>query len=815
MEEDILFNIVDSSEIKTSNKVAKKRLTKEEYKSLKKTKKNSFIQNNSNNSYYNNETKEKIEKSDKKEKSNFLTHEVNKDEIEHNKSFLNKKRDNNFQKSHKFNKENNDNSNFNQDSHSLNKNKNEENKYSKEKKFEKTKNFNNRSNSKDVRINHSYNNKIDLIEKEKENVIDIINVEQSDDRIAYSAKSFEDLNLNKHLTKELSKHNYLQLTKIQKQAIPIMIEHKNVVVKSETGTGKTLAYLVPLYEQLLKLNEITPISRKDGIYCIIFAPTHELCLQIETTINKISNCCIRIISGTLIGGQKIDVEKVKLRKGVNIIVCTPGRLLYHLKNTKSMNFNKLQTLIFDEADVLLDMGFEKDVKECLKMIVEKNNIEFKDIESFKKYKIHLISATIDNKIRTLIQFLMKGFKSVGFKQEKKENKQLGDKKDENNLDLDKEKMDDNEDIQTIPSNIKQYYSLVYDEFRLIHLICFLYLMKNKKIIIFINNCESVDFHLDLFSKIKLNGYKLFPNEEFELLKLHGKIKHEERVEVFKKYNKIKHTDKSSILFATDVIARGLDFPNVDWIVHYDVNPNYKDYINRTGRTARLTSSGNSLIFLMKHEENLLTTCFKSFSLDLYESHHMLLNFQSNFNKSAEKDKQLSTSPMNWEAEIDINEIYRKKYSFVVHPLIFEIKEYLYTSDDKKNKNDDIEDEIKTKVNYNSVINKITKNDKDDEKKRTENFYRPMKSETVNFAKRAYKCTLRAYTTNRKYAPDIFNLNALHLTRFARAFGLYKESLKYKFENEQYRVDQKEESNKTKSQKKIVKSFKKMEISEFM
>lgn len=569
----------------------------------------------------------------------------------------------------------------------------------------------------------------------------------------FSIKLFSELNLNQYLLKQLIKNNYEQLTKIQKQAIPILLEHKNVLIKSETGTGKTLAYVIPLYEHLIKTNLIKKIDRKDGVYCVIFAPTHELCIQIENCLNKLNSCCIGIVHGTLIGGQKIDIEKLKIRKGLNIIICTPGRLLYHLKNSSNLIFNNLSHIIFDEADVLLEMGYEKDIKESLKIICEKANpnSSYIDVDSFKKYKIFLISATIDMKIRSIINFLMKGFKSVGFKCEKKDNKENNDNEE------------NEETVEETPINLRQFFCKVYDEFRLIHLICFLYSQRTSKTIIFFNNCDSVDFHVNIIENLKFNNEILLKNIKF--VRIHGKMKHEERLKVFKEFN---NTSNNIILLSTDIIARGLDFPNVEWIIHYDINPNKKDYLNRMGRTARMTNSGNSLLFLMEHELKLLDTNLKSFKMESIESESILIRFIKEYNTTLKENEKLPTNSMDWKGEIDVNEEYRKKYSFIIFPFINTIKEYLHSEES-----------------------------------------------LVGNSRKAFKCSLRAYTTYRKYAPEIFNLNTLHLTRYARAFGLYKESLKYKMDDQEYRVDQRSEKNKTKSEKKFFKAQKNMEISEFM
>jgi len=578
----------------------------------------------------------------------------------------------------------------------------------------------------------------------------------------FSVKNFEDLDINTYLKKTLAKNNYTQMTKIQKQTIPILLEHKNVIVKSETGSGKTLAYVIPLFEHLIKINEISKIDRKEGVYSVIFAPTHELCMQIEETFNKLKSACIHAVYGTLMGGQKIDREKQKLRKGLNIIVCTPGRLLYHLKNTKNLKFDKLKFLIFDEADRLLDMGFEKDIKECLKTIVGKchhdstsdssteNGLSH---ENFKKFRIFLISATIDNKIRNLVNFLMKGFKSVGFTL----------------------KNEEDEAEYKSPSGLSQYYSVVYDEFRLINLIAFVKNNLGKKIMIFVSTCDLVNYLQNLFENIEIdseitenfssrphnllknkkdgtsshsnkrNRRGKFNSEHFEdesqvnqekvatlvnavrlintkIYPLHGKMNHQQRKEIFKDFNK----EGPGILIATDVASRGLDFPMVDWIIHYDINPDPKEYLNRMGRTARLDQTGNSIIFLMNHEKVLIETCFKNFKENMKEikSGNILLDFVNNLNRDiySNKSKKIELVPEPYNDEVDENEKFRKKYSFAVFPLQNAIKSFIFKSRDN-----------------------------------------------LLFARKAFKSSIRSYVTFNKHHKDVFVVKNLNLTRYVKIF----------------------------------------------
>ena len=614
----------------------------------------------------------------------------------------------------------------------------------------------------------------------------------------FSIKTFDDLKINPYLKRALNKNNYNTMTKIQKKAIPILLEHKNVIVKSETGSGKTLAYIIPLYQNLIEINEINKISRKDGIYSIIFSPTHELCLQIEKTFEKLKSCCINVVFGTMMGGQKIDTEKKKLRKGINIIITTPGRLLYHLRNSGNLNFDKLKTIIIDEADLMLDMGFEKDIKECFKLIIKKSDNEFfsdEDIELnpdlFKKFKIYLISATIDNRIRKMSSYFMKGFKAVGFEKEDDNNKKEENKGEKNIKQIDKvnDNEDNNNEEKTFINhnnylsslklqNITQYYSCIYDEYKLVHLLAFLYNNIQKKAIIFVSTCDLCEYLSKLISEIQIDlNYNPVINtiksskekskpkssEKYinlfsqKTYKLHGKMKHDERKIVFNEFN----LDNTGILIATDVASRGLDFQEVDWIIHYDINPDIKEYVNRIGRTARIDNIGNSILFLMKNEMKLLDTCYISVKNNLNEMKNsdILINFMNNINKNILEKKleeNFSENKTEIEDALDENEIYRKKYGNILNILIRSIKNFVFN--DKNN---------------------------------------------LILARKAFKSEVRAYVTFFKYGKDVFNVNMLNLTRISRSFGLYKESLSMKVGDDQVNVNYQTDRKEKFTQKKFL------------
>lgn len=158
-------------------------------------------------------------------------------------------------------------------------------------------------------------------------------------------------------------NGFEKLTKIQKESIPVILQSKNVIMKSETGSGKTLAYLVPLIEYLsyYSLNVEKIHREQSGTMAIIFAPTRELAVQIDIELKKLLKLFYYMVSSTLMGGESAQREKARLRKGCIILICTPGRLLYHLQHTQCLKLHNLQYLIFDEADRMLDMGFEREM----------------------------------------------------------------------------------------------------------------------------------------------------------------------------------------------------------------------------------------------------------------------------------------------------------------------------------------------------------------------------------------------------------------------------------------------------------------------
>ncbi len=138
------------------------------------------------------------------------------------------------------------------------------------------------------------------------------------------------------------------MTKIQKEAYQPILGKNHTLIKSQTGSGKTLAYLVPLLNRLMKKE--TRIKRKDGCHVLIITPTRELARQIYNILEKLTKACVYIVPGIIIGGEETKKEKSRIRKGMNIIVGTPGKIKYHLENSQNFKMDKLETMIYEEAD---------------------------------------------------------------------------------------------------------------------------------------------------------------------------------------------------------------------------------------------------------------------------------------------------------------------------------------------------------------------------------------------------------------------------------------------------------------------------------
>jgi ATP-dependent RNA helicase DDX31/DBP7 len=510
------------------------------------------------------------------------------------------------------------------------------------------------------------------------------------------SNSFTSLGIEPDLANLLEqKMNVSAPTNVQAKAIPILLGPSgktskpdvDVVVQAQTGSGKTLTYLLPIVNRLIaastsKRTESNAFGdRMIGTVAIILTPTRELAQQVLSVLTQLVNLprpkdenvkrTHWIVPGIVIGGDSKAKEKARLRKGVNILLSTPGRLLDHLENTKSFDVQNLKWLVLDEADRLLDLGFEETLKKIMTLIGERTknggspkykNMMAETVFWPKKRQTVLCSATLRDDVKELAGWSLENPTFVSGTEARRDASSI----------LKTDQHDEEMKFST-PNQLKQSYAIVPAKLRLITLLalirsCFYDKRQkkrlNSKVIVFFSCCDSVDYHYNLFANAgkpvvdedtdmededddeetkmmkdtlkKITGkeeskrihkqvtgrnknskkqgvegtQKKEPEEvsqistllnEKPVFRLHGDLNQQIRSKTFVEFSQA----KSGVLFCTDVAARGLDLPNVDRIIQYDVPTDLKDYVHRVGRTARLGKAGEATLFLLPSEMEYL------------------------------------------------------------------------------------------------------------------------------------------------------------------------------------------------------------------
>ncbi|KAM6243578.1 ATP-dependent DNA helicase DDX31 isoform 3-T3 [Porphyrio hochstetteri] len=410
----------------------------------------------------------------------------------------------------------------------------------------------------------------------------------------FTTDSFSQLDLHPHLIATINTVLKINsMTSVQKQTIPVLLQGKDVLVRSQTGSGKTLAYGIPLVQSLQGMK--SKIQRSDGPYALILVPTRELALQSFDTMQKLLKPFAWIVPGVLMGGEKRKSEKARLRKGINILISTPGRLVDHIKSTECIHFRRTQWLIIDEADRILDLGFEKDVAVILSAL----NAERETRQNV------LLSATLTEGVTRLADISLSDPISISIADEMQKGlKPASQTEGEPNSSSDCM----GQENFAVPEKLKQYVMMVPSKLRLVTLAAFILekckFEKHHKMIIFFSSCEQVEFHYELLLKVLSGGLEsqkpersCLSSAHLQFLRLHGNMEQDERTEVFQEFLK----SKTGILLCTDVAARGLDLPQVTWIVQYNAPASPAEYIHRIGRTARIGCHGNSLLVLAPSE----------------------------------------------------------------------------------------------------------------------------------------------------------------------------------------------------------------------
>ncbi|XP_014028466.1 ATP-dependent RNA helicase DDX18 isoform X2 [Salmo salar] len=353
--------------------------------------------------------------------------------------------------------------------------------------------------------------------------------------------------VSENTLKGVKEMGFDHMTEIQHKSIRPLLEGRDILAAAKTGSGKTLAFLIPSIELIYKLK----FMPRNGTGVVILSPTRELAMQTYGVMKELMTHHVHTF-GLIMGGSNRTAEAQRLANGVNILVATPGRLLDHLQNTAGFMYKNLQCLIIDEADRILEVGFEEELKQIIKLLP-------------KRRQTMLFSATQTRKVEDLARISLK-----------KEPLYVG--------------VDDNKDNATV-DGLEQGYVVCPSEKRFMLLFTFLKKNRKKKLMVFFSSCMSVKFHYELLNYIDL-----------PVMAIHGKQKQTKRTTTFFQFCNA----DSGILLCTDVAARGLDIPEVDWIVQYDPPDDPKEYIHRVGRTARgINGVGHALLILRPEELGFL------------------------------------------------------------------------------------------------------------------------------------------------------------------------------------------------------------------
>ncbi|XP_066509739.1 ATP-dependent DNA helicase DDX31-like [Hoplias malabaricus] len=418
----------------------------------------------------------------------------------------------------------------------------------------------------------------------------------------FTSNLFEELDLHPHLVATLNKVlNVTNMTSVQKETIPVLMSGKDAVVRSQTGSGKTLAYAIPLVQSLQAVQP--KIQRSDGPLAVVIVPTRELAQQSFQTFQRLLKPFTWIVPGVLMGGEKRKAEKARLRKGINILISTPGRLVDHIKNTLSIVFSAVQWLILDEADRTLDLGFEKDLTVILNALnaarTARQNV--------------LLSATLTEGLSRLASISMTDPEYIQVSEG------VGSLKASEPSALSSAVQPEPTDSYAIPDKLQQHMVVVPSKLRLVCLGAFILAKckfeKGQKLIIFVSSCEAVEFLVTLLSTVLCNKPSAMSKHQaaINFLRLHGNMQQEDRMEVFEEFSK----SNAGVLLCTDVAARGLDLPQVTWIVQYNPPTSAAEYVHRVGRTARIGAQGNSLLFLTPSETAFLDV-LANYNISLHE-----------------------------------------------------------------------------------------------------------------------------------------------------------------------------------------------------
>ncbi|CXI19834.1 ATP-dependent RNA helicase DBP7, putative [Plasmodium berghei] len=351
------------------------------------------------------------------------------------------------------------------------------------------------------------NSKVNDENKENENNINLIN-NKSD----IFEGLFSDLKniLSESLLNTLEKNNFIKTTRIQKLSIPKIIKDNDVFLKSMTGSGKTLCYALPSVQKILNLKEEKnniKITREMGTFILVLSPTRELAIQINNLFCILTKAYPYIVASCIIGGEKKKSEKNRIRKGISILTCTPGRLLDHLQNTKALKLRYLKTVILDEADKIIFLGTQDKIKMIYDLVKKIKHEEFKKVKDSHEslnietenhelisetFQMVFISATLNNAIKNLANYCLTN-KTLWLEVT---NDKINTKLPGKDISISFESnINNKEDSYELPKQLKQHFILIDLKNKFLGLLYLLLecIKEKKKPVVFFSNYKSTEY----------------------------------------------------------------------------------------------------------------------------------------------------------------------------------------------------------------------------------------------------------------------------------------------------------------------------------
>lgn len=407
----------------------------------------------------------------------------------------------------------------------------------------------------------------------------------------FATMKFDEYRIAEGIKKSISKQGYKKPTDIQFKSIPPILKGEDVLAIAQTGTGKTAAFAIPI---LHILQERKHKIRPDGVKCLVMAPTHELALQIENVFltlgknTKVTSYCIH-------GGVDQAPQIEKLAKGVDVLIATPGRM-FDLVSQGALSLNRVEILVLDEADHMLDLGFIKDIRDLMRHLPKKRQTLF-------------FSATINETIKKLAYSLVT--KAIRIQISPKD---------------------------PVAKNIEHAMAFIEMDDKRFFLEDLIKTNEEKKILVFVR------------TKVRAERVKK-ALERVDIISdtIHSDRQQIERESTMRNFRK----GELRVLIATDVSARGIDIPNVEYVVNYDMPETSENYVHRVGRTGRGTQKGQAVSFCSKEEREVLLEIENNLGKPVERMDISKHQYQDTLDFSASKSN-------DWQSLLDDAEVNGKK-----------------------------------------------------------------------------------------------------------------------------------------------------------